>query len=51
MPSLFKPVSMTLNKRNDEKSIKKMMKEGNILVDIELDESGITPDQVISYGY
>ena len=28
-----------------------MRKEGNIPVDIELDESGITPDQVISYSY
>ena len=37
--------------KTDEKSIKKMRKEGNIPVDIELDESGITPDQVISYSY
>ena len=28
-----------------------MRKEANIPVDIELDESGITPDQVISYSY
>ena len=28
-----------------------MREEGNIPLDIELDESGITPDQVISYSY
>ena len=28
-----------------------MRKEGNIPVDIELDESGILPNQVISYSY
>ena len=37
--------------KTDEKSIKKMREEGNIPLDIELDESGITPDQVISYNY
>ena len=37
--------------KTDEKSIKKMRTEGNIPVDIKLDESGITPDQVISYSY
>ena len=37
--------------KTDEKSIKKMRKEGNIPLDIELDESGILPNQVISYSY
>ena len=30
--------------KTDEKSIKKMRKEGNIPIDIELDESGILPN-------
>lgn len=37
--------------RTDEKYIKKMQKEGRLPFDIKLDESGITPQQVISYDY
>jgi len=37
--------------KTDEKYIKKMQKEGRLPFDIELDESGITPEQVISYDY
>ena len=35
--------------KTDEKYIKKMQKEGRLPFDIKLDESGITPEQVISY--
>ena len=37
--------------KTDEKSLKKMKREGNIPEDIELDESGILPNQVISYSF
>jgi len=37
--------------KTDEKYIKKMQKEGRLPLDIKLDESGITPKQVISYDY
>ena len=37
--------------KTDEKYIKKMQKEGRLPFDIKLDESGITPEQVISYDY
>ena len=37
--------------KTDEKYIKKMQKKGRLPVDIKLDESGITPEQVISYDY
>jgi len=36
--------------KTDEKSLIKMKREGNIPKDIELDESGILPKQVISYS-
>ena len=37
--------------KTDEKYIKKMQKEGRLPFDIKLNESGITPEQVISYDY
>ena len=37
--------------KTDEKYIKKMQKEGRLPFDIKLDESGITPEQVISYDH
>ena len=37
--------------KTDEKYIKKMQKEGRLPLDIKLDESGIAPQQVISYDY
>ena len=37
--------------KTDEKYIKKMKKEGRLPFEIKLDESGITPEQVISYDY
>ena len=37
--------------KTDEKSLIKMKREGNIPKDIELDESGILPKQVISYSF
>ena len=37
--------------KTDEKFIKKMKREGRIPSDIEIDQSGITPEQVISYDY
>ena len=37
--------------KTDERYIQKMQKEGRLPLDIELDESGIKPQQVISYDY
>tara|TARA_B100001989_G_C24236781_1_gene315363 strand:- start:57 stop:545 length:489 start_codon:yes stop_codon:yes gene_type:complete len=37
--------------KTKEKSIKKMESEGNIPLNVQLDESGIFPEQVISYAY
>ena len=37
--------------KTDEKYIKKMQKEGRLQFDIKLDESGITPEQIISYDF
>ena len=37
--------------KTDDKYIKKMQKEGRLPFDIKLDESGIKPEQVISYDY
>ena len=37
--------------KTDERRINLLKKSGHLPVDIELDESGITPDQVISYNY
>ena len=37
--------------KTDERTINLMKKSGHLPVDFELDESGITPDQVISYNY
>ena len=37
--------------KTDERYIQKMQEEGRLPLDIELDESGIKPQQVISYDY